>query len=188
MQYGNFYFYGIRGGDIDKFEEIARCGYVLPRCRQKNPVGDSLNFFNGNEWISLCSNILIDPYSPMRKSYPRLIQKNLCLIFDDSVEGITYCSAGDTFSFERKHADDSSEVRYSDCIDEVQTKVDIPLSKLIAVGYPYKKDSPECDENIKRIRRILDENGLTAIPIVDSSEYGFSDNMDTIMKHKIGSR
>ena len=85
----------------------------------------------------------------------------------------------------RKIISDDNPSRYSDCIDEVQTRHAIPTDKFVAIGYPFaSKDEKSAKKEVGMIRDKLDSKGLS-IPILNSSKYDFADDEDCMKLSKI---
>lgn len=190
-----YYFHGIRRLNLDALYKIIDNGFILPRKMLNGTVNDCNNIFNGESWISISQKSLFDPIimSHFRDSYSEWIPNNLCIVINTNIKGIRYTNYIDSDEFypeERKRlVRDDSDERYSYYIDELQTKVPIPSSAFLAIGYPLEKfrgikTQEEIEKDIETIYSKLAEQGLD-IPVVDSSTEDFADNERNMILSKI---
>lgn len=186
-----YFYHRVKNLNIDTLFKIVDSGYIMPRVMINTTFCDHGNVFNGNEWISLSQKVLIPPvhYFDFRSSYDEIIVGSLCIVIDGDLDNITYT---DFIPYDELYNEISREIisddnpaRYSDCIDEVQTRHAIPTDKFVAIGYPFtSKDEKSAKKEVGMIREKLDSKGLS-IPILNSSKYDFADDEHCMKLSKI---
>ena len=186
-----YFYHRVKNLNIDTLFKIVDSGYIMPRVMINTTFCDHDNVFNGNEWISLSQKVLIPPvhYFDFRSSYDEIIVGSLCIVIDGDLDNITYT---DFIPYDelyneisRKIISDDNPARYSDCIDEVQTRHAIPTDKFVAIGYPFTSiDEKSAKKEVGMIREKLDSKGLS-IPILNSSKYDFADDEHCMKLSKI---
>lgn len=190
-----YLYHGIRDYNVDRLINILETGFILPK--KMLPDRFSVNRenqldLNGQSWISLSQKSLYDDYyeSVSTSAFDFHVRNHICIVIHPGIEGINYTNflLYDYYGpqYVRGMVNDDSEDRYSTYMDEVQTRIPIPTSKFIAIGYPkvflIKRDRKRNIENeLQRIKGKLDEKGLV-IPIVDSSYEDFADDMECIKR------
>ena len=190
-----FLYHGIRDYNLDKLINILQSGFILKRSElteEYNKKDENEIDFNGENWISLTQKSLFDPYydSPRVSSFDRFIYNHICLVLQNHYKDLAFTNFVDFdmygSSYFRNITKGDSKERYSCFVDEVQTNKNIPVSDVIAIGYPknYLDGKKDVDSDIERIKNTLNEIKLS-IPIVDSSNYDFADNHENIKKYTI---
>lgn len=190
-----YMYHGFKFYKIETLLKVLESGFILPRCMTKDEnLDDKNNIFNGTKYISLSQKSLIDDSMTgiYRNSFDERVFNNLCVVMD-GVTGIIYPNLlewdyiGEN---ELKHILFSDDpVRHSYYQDELQTDKPIPITKIIAVGYPkayFEKTfgKEQSDRNLELIRNELAKHNMD-IPIVNSGNYDFADNMECIKKYTL---
>lgn len=191
----DYIFHGIKFYDFERLHQIIDTGYILPRKMMgENKPNDDFNLFNGTEYISLSmpsqgSDRLARVYG---SAYKRYIFSNLCFVLDDipNLEYPVLMFEDDIYLDEYQKMLRSDEgLRYSYFMDEVMTKDKIPLSKVVAIGYPKgciedRFDEDRANMELKALFEHLDRKNIN-VPVVDSTYYGFADNEEAIKKYTL---
>lgn len=186
-----YFYHRVKNLNINTLFKIIDSGYIMSRNMIDTTLNDCDNVFNGNKWISLSQKVLIPPvhYFEFRSAYDEIIVGSLCIVIDSDLENITYT---DFIPYDELHSEiskkilsDDNPTRYSDCIDEVQTRFVIPTDKFVAIGYPLaSKDKKTAKKEVDMIRDKLDSKNLF-IPILNSNKYDFADDEDCMKLSKI---
>ena len=180
-----FYLHGTRR--VDTAEKIISDGAILP---PSHDGVEGLTLFNSDEQICLSKFCIENNPS---KDYE-------CALDDFSVGNITFMIFGEfdlqkpilvtskeLFMDDDIYYDKNNPVGYTNYYDEYRVKGEIPISKVIAIGYPYEKkinaiarykdiDIRVYNEklssifsDIKHLHRLMKSRGLT-VPVFDSSD------------------
>lgn len=188
-------YHGFKFYKIDTLLKVLDSGFILPRCMiNDESLKDKNNLFNGTKYISLCRKSMIDDRMTgiYRNSFDERVFDNLCVVMDD-VTDILYPNLIEwDYLGERELKEilfNDNELRYSYYQDELQTAKPIPITKIIAVGYPkaYFETTfgeEQSNKSLEIIRSELEKHNLD-VPIVNSGNYDFADNAECIKKYTL---
>lgn len=179
--YENFLYHGIKESNIylsnplDRLESIFYDKMILANKYQKRPAEGS-NICNGESYISLTS-LRKNMNSPYNYTYNIFVKPNISLVIRPEVDAIkAIWTSEDIVEYAKTIKDEKSvKNRYSTLSYEYQVKDKIPISMVIAVGFPYKFYS--CYNNTESVNSLLDEliNLILKyefnMSIVDTSNY-----------------
>lgn len=182
------YYHGVVNGLVDKkVLDILKKREISSAARMgvNKRIG-----FNGNDYVSICSNMGEEVYSTgVNNAFNKYIVNNFCFVIDDDIEvqkpeyipDASKMGALELFNLRRNNPDK----RFSDIIDEFQVRDCIPFDKVVAIGIPYNlkvqdgviKLSNFClltvSEFLDLVGKVEKEGSELGIPVVDSSSKEF---------------
>lgn len=179
--YENFLYHGIKKGNIylpnplDRLKSIFDDKMILANKYQKRPV-EGGNICNGESYISLTS-IRKNINGAHNYTYNIFIKQNISLVIRPEVDAIkTIWTSEDIVEYAKTIENEKLvKNRYSTLSYEYQVKDKIPISMVIALGFPYKFYS--CYNTTESVNKLLDEllnlmiKYQINLPIVDTSNY-----------------
>lgn len=183
----SFYFHSIRLNP-EILEQIFQKGAIMPRNQLNTPTTRKVGF-NGTSWISLCKYISPDYFfwEGERSAYHRLVKHSISIVLDDSIRAVKthFCNYNLLTKEQYQHFIlDTNEERFSDCIDEYQTKDPIDVSHFIAISYPITEMEnmlpTKAKDDLIYLKQLL-ETYHRNLPILDATTDEFE---KTLVKMK----
>lgn len=194
------YFHGVINGMVDKKVLDILTTREIKASKKMN--SNKMISFNGDEHVSICTYLGDEVYAKYpNNAFYKYIMNHFCFIIRDNIvvekpifiEDMCGMNSLEIFNLQKNNPDK----RFSDIIDELQVKGNIPFANVMGIGIPYNLEmingfiklsdfcfltKEEFLNFIKEVEKLASDLGLI---IYDSSSPLFIDSLTNSCTEKM---